>query len=90
MSNIKIAGFQSNLFEELNDADLEAVIGGNVLSDVGGTVTGPGNESHPTSSLVVLVAGIGGAVSDYLGTNGAGYIEGTLQGVNGTVTGVTR
>ncbi|MGI2904409.1 solute carrier family 23 protein [Tolypothrix sp. VBCCA 56010] len=56
MSNSKMAGIQSNLFEELDDADLMAVVGGSVLSNVGDTVTKPGNDSQPTSSAIELVA----------------------------------
>lgn len=59
MSNSKMAGINSNLFEELDDADLMAVTGGggggSLLSNVGGAVTKPGNESHPTSSTVVFL-----------------------------------
>lgn len=94
MSNIEITGIQSNLIEELDDADLMAVVGGIVntgtlLSNVGGIATGPGNDSQPTSSTVVFlgdtVAGLGTLISD----NVAGFAEGALQGVNATVTGVT-
>ncbi|MEG4392453.1 hypothetical protein [Microcoleus sp. BROC3] len=89
MSNIEIAGIQSNLIEELDDADLMAVVGGSLLSNVGGIATGPGNDSQPTSSTVVFlgntVAGLGTLISD----NVAGFAEGALQGVNATVTGIT-
>lgn len=89
MSKIEIAGFQSNLVEELDDADLVAVVGGSLLSDVGGTVTKPGNDSHPTSSGVVLVGNTVSSVGGYISGSVAGFSEGVLQGVNRTVTGVT-
>ncbi len=89
MSKIEIAGIQSNLFEELDDADLMAVVGGSLLSDVGGTVTGPGNESRPTSSAIALLGDIAGDAAGYINGPLTGFSEGALQGLNATVTGVT-
>jgi hypothetical protein len=48
MANIKIAGFQSNLFEELNDADLVAVTGGSNGGTVGGLVGGADGAADKT------------------------------------------
>lgn len=89
MSNIEIAGFQSNLIEELDDADLMAVVGGSLLSDVGGIATGPGNESRPTSSAIALLGDIAGDAAGYINGPLTGFSEGALQGLNATVTGVT-
>ncbi|MBD2771263.1 hypothetical protein [Iningainema tapete] len=59
MSNTKIAGFQSNLFEELDDADLQTVRGGQLVGDLLGTVTSTnsalGNGGRPTSGGALLV-----------------------------------
>ena len=56
MSNFEIAGFQSNLIEELDDADFMAVVCGDI---VGGLATGVaeanngiGNGGTPTTGLV--------------------------------------
>jgi hypothetical protein len=93
MSNIKTAGFQSNLFEELNDADLVAVTGGGLLdgtlSNLGGTLTGPGNDSRPTSSAIALLGDITGDASGYINGPLTGFTEGTLQRANTTLLGVT-
>ncbi|MBW4627831.1 MAG: hypothetical protein KME49_20575 [Brasilonema octagenarum HA4186-MV1] len=90
MSNLKIAGFQSNLVEELDDADLMSVVGGNL---VGGLVTGVadannaiGNGGRPTTGAVGLVANTLIGTGQYLNTVNGG-LEGGLQAVNGTVAG---
>lgn len=97
MSNIKIAGFQSNLFEELNDADLMAVVGGGgtdivggLASNLTGTVAGAGNAGTPTSTLVGEVIGgtvttTGNTLGGYITNNGAVFTEQLLQGTNGTL-----
>ena len=87
MSNIEIAGFQSNLFEELDDADLMAVTGGIVgglASNLTGAISDSGNKGTPTSAgieyLGKTVSGAGELVSGNVGTFG----EVLLQGVNKT------
>ena len=91
MSNIKIAGFQSNLFEELDDADLMAVVGGGVtdtlLNGVASANEAIGNGGRPTSGALTLVGNTAIAGGQYVNTV-AGGVEGGLQAVNGTVSGV--
>lgn len=87
MSNIKMAAFQSNLFEELDDADLVAVTGGTSTLDAAtGTVTGTnsalGNGAQPTSGGVKLVGGILVDTGNYLIQVGNGTESG-LQAANG-------
>ncbi|MEG4939774.1 hypothetical protein [Microcoleus sp. F4-D5] len=90
MSNIQIAGFQSNLIEELDDADLMAVVGGGIVGDLASNLTGAisdsGNQGTPTSATIQFagntVSGAGQLVSGNVGTFG----EVLLQGVNGTAT----
>ncbi len=84
MSNIKMAAFQSNLFEELDDADLVAVTGGTGGGTVDaaiGTVTDTnsalGNGARPTSGAVIL----GGQTL----VNAGNYL---IQVGNGTESGV--
>lgn len=91
MSNIKIAGFQSNLFEELDDADLVAVTGGGVVDTLVGGVAaaneGIGNGGRPTTGALNLVGDTLIASGNYVKTV-AGGAESGLQAVNGTVSGV--
>ncbi len=87
MSNIKMAGFQSNLFEELDDADLVAVTGGTSTVDaLTGTVTGTnsalGNGAQPTSGAVILAGTTLVNAGNYLIKVGNGTESG-LQAANG-------
>jgi len=91
MSNIEIAGFQSNLIEELDDADLMAVTGGGLVD---GLVTGAadannaiGNGGRPTTGALTLVGTTLLNTGLYVLTV-TGGLEGGLQAVNGTVSGV--
>ncbi|MBD2605900.1 hypothetical protein H6G81_15575 [Scytonema hofmannii FACHB-248] len=91
MSNIKIAGFQSNLFEELNDADLVAVTGGGLLGGLLGTVTDfnntVGNGGRPTTGTVgVVTTTLGATTTDLNNINGG--LEGGFQVLNAGVTGL--
>ncbi|MEG4810394.1 hypothetical protein QUA82_22040 [Microcoleus sp. F8-D3] len=89
MSNIEIAGFQSNLIEELDDADLMAVTGGGLLDGLLGTVTGAnnaiGNGGTPTTGAVGLVSNTLRGAADYTAKVNSG-LEGGLQAVNGGLT----
>lgn len=91
MSNIRIAGFQSNLFEELNDADLVAVTGGGLVGTVVGGVAdaneGIGNGGRPTTGALTLAGTTLINTGVYVLTV-AGGVESGLQAVNGTVSGV--
>ncbi len=92
MSNIKMAGFQSNLFEELDDADLVAVTGGtSTVGTLVGTVTSAnnaiGNGGRPTTGAVGLGVDTLRGAADYL-ENVNGGLEGGLQAVNGGLTGL--
>ena|SRR6476620_7855270 len=94
MSNIEIAGFQSNLIEELDDTDLMAVVGGSGSDLVGGLVTGVadannaiGNGGRPTSGALTLLGTTLVNTGLYVLTVTSG-VEGGLQAVNGTVSGV--
>ncbi|MFE1745002.1 hypothetical protein [Coleofasciculus sp. H7-2] len=86
MSNIKTAGFQSNLFEELNDADSAAVTGGGIVGDAVGTVTDTnsalGNGGRPTSGAVILLGTTAVNAGNYLIKVGNGAESG-LQALNG-------
>ena len=89
MSNIKMAGFQSNLFEELDDADLVAVTGGGVVGTAVNGVTSAnnaiGNGGRPTSGALDLTFGTVGNAAEY-GKQVSGGAEGGLQAVNATLT----
>ena len=85
MSKIEIAGIQSNLSEELDDADLMAVVGGGLVDNVTGTVANSGNNSTPTSSGIKLVGDTVSAAGGYISNNGAGFAENVLQGTNKTL-----
>lgn len=59
MTNIKIADLETNLFEDLSDADLIAVVGGAVFngikiseSDIGGDTTVTADEGGFTTKMV--------------------------------------
>ncbi|MBG1264120.1 hypothetical protein [Nostoc commune] len=59
MTNIKIADLETNLFEELDNADLMAVIGGTgndgitiAESDIGGNTTVTVNQEGITTQMV--------------------------------------
>ena len=90
MSNIKMAGFQSNLFEELNDADLVAVTGGTgggTVDAATGTVTATnsalGNGAQPTSGGIKLVGGILVDTGNYLIQVGNGTESGLVAANSG-------
>jgi broad specificity phosphatase PhoE len=89
MSNIKMAGFQSNLFEELDDADLVAVTGGGTLDILLGTATGAnnaiGNGGRPTTGAVTLVSNTLRGGADYIDQVNGG-LEGGFQVINGGLT----
>lgn len=74
------------LFEELTDADLKAVIGGGLVGDAVGTVTGTnsalGNGAQPTSGAVILAGGTLVSAGNYLIKVGNGAESG-LQALNG-------
>lgn len=80
-----------NLFEELSDADLMAVVGGDLTGTVLGGVAdannGIGNGGTPTTGLLHLVGDTLTAAGTYV-NNVANGAELGLQAVNGTVTGV--
>lgn len=80
-----------NLFEELSDADLMAVVGGGLLDGLLGGVADAnnaiGNGGTPTTGTVAVVAGTVTALGEDL-TNINRGLEGGLQAVNATVTGV--
>lgn len=59
MTNIKIADSDTNLFEELSDAELMAVVGGALFngvqvseSDIGGSTTVTANQGGFTTEMV--------------------------------------
>lgn len=101
MSNIEIAAFQSNLIEELDDAELDdadlmAVVGGSGSGLVSGLATGVsdannaiGNGGRPTSGLLTLVGNGLVDAGNYVLTV-TGGVEGGLQAVNATVTETTN
>jgi hypothetical protein len=88
MSNIKMAAFQSNLFEELDDADLVAVTGGGTVGNATGTVTDTnsalGNGAQPTSGAVILAGTTLVNAGNYLLKVGNGTESG-LVAANGGV-----
>ncbi|WP_341530018.1 hypothetical protein WKK05_12355 [Nostoc sp. UHCC 0302] len=91
MHKIKTADFQSSLIEELDDADLMAIVGGGLVD---GLVTGVadannaiGNGGRPTSGALTLVGTTLINTGVYVLTV-TGGVEGGLQAVNATVTGV--
>ena len=86
MSNIKMAGIQSNLFQELDDTDLVAVTGGGIVDALTGTVTDTnsalGNGAQPTSGAVILLGTTAVNAGNYLIQVGTGAESG-LQALNG-------
>ena len=78
-----------NLFEELDDADLAAVVGGGVVDTLVGTVTSAnnaiGNGGTPTTGAVGLVSNTLGGAADYTAKVNTG-LEGGLQAINGGLT----
>lgn len=77
--------------QELDDADLMAVTGGSLVGTVVGGVADAneaiGNGGRPTSGAINLVGNTLIATGQYVNTVGGG-VEGGLQAVNGTVSGV--
>ena len=89
MTNIKIAELQSdNLFEELSDEQVETVVGGSLLGDIGKTNQDIGNTGTPTSGLVGLLGTTVVLTGLYILKTDSGVEKG-LQDVNQTVTNVT-
>lgn len=89
MTNIKIAEFQSdNLFEELSDEQVETVVGGSLLGDIGKTNQDLGNTGRPTSGAINLVGTTLVATGLYILQTNSGVEKG-LEDVNQTVTNAT-
>ncbi|MDZ7962468.1 MAG: hypothetical protein RMY34_32145 [Aulosira sp. DedQUE10] len=82
---------EANFIEELDDADLIAIVGGGItdtlLNGVASANNGIGNGGTPTTGAVHLVGNTLTGSGDYVNGVGNG-LELGLQAVNGTVTGV--